>query len=136
MVIRAAGDGGENIVSSCIRHIQIIIVICVVPFCEIPIATWNLKNANLTREAGFGSVYKAVICNQAFMLSCLLVNLYLFALCEFSSQDWKAKVNIPAADARYKTEVSFGVVRLGLGLSLLDAQQLNDLGEESTMLPL
>ncbi|KAI3732157.1 hypothetical protein L1987_63356 [Smallanthus sonchifolius] len=36
-----------------------IIVICVVPFCEIAIATQNLKNANLTREGGFGSVYKA-----------------------------------------------------------------------------
>ncbi|KAI3775409.1 hypothetical protein L1987_49985 [Smallanthus sonchifolius] len=40
-------------------RLQFIIVICVVPFCEIAIATQNLKNANLTREDGFGSVYKA-----------------------------------------------------------------------------
>ncbi|KAI3725430.1 hypothetical protein L1987_65219 [Smallanthus sonchifolius] len=39
-------------------YYQFIIVICVVPFCEIVVARQNLKNVNLTR-GGFGCAYKA-----------------------------------------------------------------------------
>ncbi|KAK1414427.1 hypothetical protein QVD17_30171 [Tagetes erecta] len=85
----------------------------------------HLVNMSLSRTSKsirmvlFVSAYSHVgysawfFCNQALCFCSFMSTFELmsFSLREFSSQDWKAKLNMPAADTRYRTEIT-GIARV------------------------